>query len=67
MRRHLVPNGRHRSEIRHDGRQVVIGQPLHFHERQERTSIVADTEVVIERIEDDVAYVEAWQEVEKRL
>ena len=30
-------------------------------------SIVADTEVVIERIEDDVAYVEAWQEVEKRL
>ena len=30
-------------------------------------SITADTEVVIERIEDDVAYVEAWQEVEKRL
>ena len=25
------------------------------------------TEVVIERIEDDVAYVEAWMEVEKRL
>jgi hypothetical protein len=25
------------------------------------------TDVVIERIEDDVAYVEAWQEVEKRL
>lgn len=30
-------------------------------------SITADTEVVIERIENDVAYVEAWQEVEKRL
>jgi hypothetical protein len=30
-------------------------------------SIPADSEVVIERIEDDVAYVEAWQEVEKRL
>jgi membrane protein implicated in regulation of membrane protease activity len=27
----------------------------------------AGTDVVIERIEDDVAYVEAWQEVEKRL
>jgi hypothetical protein len=30
-------------------------------------SIAADSEVVIERIEGDVAYVEAWQEVEKRL
>lgn len=30
-------------------------------------SIMADTEVVIERIEDDIAYVESWQEVEKRL
>lgn len=30
-------------------------------------SIMADTEVVIERIENDVAYVESWQEVEKRL
>ena len=30
-------------------------------------SIMADTEVVIERIENEVAYVEAWQEVEKRL
>lgn len=30
-------------------------------------SITADTEVVIERIENEVAYVEAWQEVEKRL
>ena len=30
-------------------------------------SITADTEVVIERIENDVAYVESWQEVEKRL
>lgn len=29
--------------------------------------IAAGTEVVIERIEDDVAYVEAWMEVEKRL
>jgi hypothetical protein len=27
----------------------------------------AGTEVVIERIEDDIAYVEAWMEVEKRL
>lgn len=30
-------------------------------------SITADSEVVIERIEDEIAYVEAWQEVEKRL
>lgn len=30
-------------------------------------SIMADAEVVIERIENDVAYVESWQEVEKRL
>lgn len=30
-------------------------------------AIAAGTEVVIERIEDDVAYVEAWMEVEKRL
>jgi hypothetical protein len=30
-------------------------------------SIAEGTEVVIERIEDDIAYVEAWQEVEKRL
>jgi hypothetical protein len=30
-------------------------------------AIAAGTEVVIERIENDVAYVEAWMEVEKRL
>ena len=30
-------------------------------------AIAEGTEVVIERIEGDVAYVEAWQEVEKRL
>lgn len=30
-------------------------------------ALPAGTDVVIERIEDDVAYVEAWQEVEKRL
>jgi membrane protein implicated in regulation of membrane protease activity len=30
-------------------------------------SLPAGTDVVIERIEDEVAYVEAWQEVEKRL
>src|SRR6185436_18307837 len=30
-------------------------------------ALAAGTEVVIERIEDDVAYVEAWMEVEKRL
>lgn len=30
-------------------------------------AIAAGTEVVIERIEGDVAYVEAWMEVEKRL
>jgi hypothetical protein len=29
--------------------------------------LAAGTEVVIERIEDDVAYVEGWHEVEKRL
>ena len=29
--------------------------------------LAVGTEVVIERIEDDVAYVEAWTEVEKRL
>jgi hypothetical protein len=33
----------------------------------EEGSLPAGTDVVIERIEDDVAYVEAWQEVEKRL
>jgi len=30
-------------------------------------ALAAGTEVVIERIEDDIAYVEAWMEVEKRL
>jgi membrane protein implicated in regulation of membrane protease activity len=30
-------------------------------------ALVAGTEVVIEHIDDDVAYVEAWAEVEKRL
>lgn len=30
-------------------------------------SLPAGTEVVIERVEDDVAYVEAWSEVEQRL
>ena len=30
-------------------------------------ALAAGTEVVIERIEDDIAYVEAWIEVEKRL
>ena len=30
-------------------------------------ALAAGTEVVIERIENDVAYVEAWMEVEKRL
>jgi membrane protein implicated in regulation of membrane protease activity len=30
-------------------------------------ALSAGTDVVIERIEDDVAYVEAWMEVEKRL
>ena len=31
------------------------------------TALATGTDVVIERIEDDVAYVEAWVEVEKRL
>lgn len=31
------------------------------------TSLAAGTDVVIERIENDVVYVEAWAEVEKRL
>jgi hypothetical protein len=30
-------------------------------------TIAADTDVVIERVEADVAYVEAWSDVEKRL
>jgi hypothetical protein len=30
-------------------------------------ALAAGTEVVIEHIDDDVAYVEAWAEVEKRL
>ncbi len=30
-------------------------------------SLPAGTDVVIERVEDEIAYVEAWQEVEKRL
>lgn len=33
----------------------------------EETSVAVGTEVVIERIDDDVAYVEPWQQVEKRL
>jgi membrane protein implicated in regulation of membrane protease activity len=33
----------------------------------EAGSVAAGSDVVIERIEDDIAYVEAWQEVEKRL
>jgi len=33
----------------------------------EEGSLPAGTDVVIERIENEVAYVEAWQEVEKRL
>jgi membrane protein implicated in regulation of membrane protease activity len=33
----------------------------------EEATLAVGTEVVIERIEDDVAYVEAWLEVEKRL
>jgi membrane protein implicated in regulation of membrane protease activity len=33
----------------------------------EQGALAAGTDVVIERIEDEVAYVEAWQEVEKRL
>ena len=30
-------------------------------------ALAAGTDVVIERIDDDIAYVEAWAEVEKRL
>jgi hypothetical protein len=30
-------------------------------------ALAIGTDVVIERIEDDLAYVEAWAEVEKRL
>ena len=33
----------------------------------EQGALPAGTDVVIERIEDEIAYVEAWQEVEKRL
>lgn len=33
----------------------------------EGASVAVGTEVVIERIDDDVAYVEPWQQVEKRL
>jgi membrane protein implicated in regulation of membrane protease activity len=33
----------------------------------EAGALSAGTDVVIERIEDDIAYVESWQEVEKRL
>jgi hypothetical protein len=33
----------------------------------EHGALAAGTDVVIERIEDEIAYVEAWQEVEKRL
>ena len=33
----------------------------------DQVTMSAGTEVVIERIEDDVAYVEPWHEVEKRL
>ena len=34
---------------------------------QQESSVIVGTEVVIERIDDDVAYVELWQQVEKRL
>jgi hypothetical protein len=44
------------------GEQKVL-RARHF----EQGALAAGTDVVIERIEDDVAYVEAWQEVEKRL
>jgi len=33
----------------------------------DESSVAVGTEVVIERIDDDVAYVEPWQQVEKRL
>jgi membrane protein implicated in regulation of membrane protease activity len=33
----------------------------------DESAMSAGTEVVIERVEGDVAYVEAWREVEKRL
>jgi hypothetical protein len=33
----------------------------------DETTLAVGTDVVIERIEDDLAYVEAWAEVEKRL
>ena len=33
----------------------------------DQSSLDVETEVVIERIEEDVAFVEPWAEVEKRL
>jgi hypothetical protein len=33
----------------------------------DQTTLAVGTDVVIERVEDDLAYVEAWAEVEKRL
>jgi membrane protein implicated in regulation of membrane protease activity len=46
----------------------VAGEPRVLRARNfEEGALPSGTDVVIERIEDEVAYVEAWQEVEKRL
>lgn len=47
----------------------VIGDKTFVHPARgiDETVLEAGSEVVIERIEDDVAYVESWVEVEKRL
>jgi hypothetical protein len=44
-----------------DERRVLAARGI------DETPLAAESEVVIERIEDDVAYVESWSEVEKRL
>ena len=47
----------------------VIGERRHTHRARsfDDAALAEGTEVVIERIEDGIAYVEAWIEVEKRL
>ena len=42
MRRNRVVDRRLRAQIRDDGGHVLVGEALHFHERQERTPIVPD-------------------------
>lgn len=60
--RAIEPNERGEISYRLDGRQHALPA-----RSLDDTAIPAGAEVVIERVEDDVAYVEKWSEVERRL